>query len=610
MTKSTIEDLTASEAPHRRRTTLLAAFIARVRTVVRGSEGGLICLAVAIGSIAGLLTTALSRSAALLHKLLYGHAALSAIDQLDSPWLAVIPIVGGLVFSLGNRVVTRWRPRRPSDPIEANALQGGQMSVADSLVIGVQTLISNGFGASVGLEAGYTQLGSGFASRLGRSFNLRRADLRMMVGAGAAGAIGAAFGAPLTGAFYAFEIIIGTYTPFGLAPVVVASICGVLVARSIGLGEAFLGHLSPNVVTLSGASMTAILLLALVCAAVGVMVMRGVTLTEDLFKKSHLPPILKPAVGGVFLGGLALVTPHVLSAGHGALTDLMRAPPSMQMIALTLAMKCLASAISIGSGFRGGLFFASLYLGGLTGMLFHDVAQVVAPGIVLDASTCAVVGMAGLSVAIIGGPLTMSFLTLEATGDFTLSILILAVATLVSVIVRQTFGYSFATWRLHLRGESIRSAQDVGWIRALTVKRMMRQEFDTAFADASIGSLLKQYPLGSGRHWVVATDPFGRYAGLVSLNEAYTMTFDEQKCRGPIAGLVQCRSVVLTPEMNVREAAHMFETAEAEALAVVASPTNQRVAGLLTEAHVLRRYTEELDNIRRDLSGEVWLGER
>ncbi len=88
------------------------------------------------------------------------------------------------------------------------------------------------------------------------------------------------------------------------------------------------------------------------------------------------------------------------------------------------------------------------------------------------------------------------------------------------------------------------------------------------------------------------------------------MTFDDQKCRNPIADLVRCRSVVLTPGMNIREAAQTFERAEAEALAVVESLTNQRVIGLLTEAHVLRRYTEELDNVRRDLSGEVWLGER
>ena len=106
--------------------------------------------------------------------------------------------------------------------------------------------------------------------------------------------------------------------------------------------------------------------------------------------------------------------------------------------------------------------------------------------------------MAGMSVTVIGGPLTMSFLALASTGDFNLSILILAAATLVSVTVRRTFGYSFATWRLHLRGESIRSAQDVGWILSLTVGRMMRNDFDTAFADLPDGSFLEQHSTGSG----------------------------------------------------------------------------------------------------------------
>ena len=208
-----------------------------LRANVRARESGLIFLSVVVGIAAGLLTVALSRSAALLHGLLFGlggPGSLSALDALASPWMAMVPIGGGLALGIASRIVPRLRRRRPIDPIEANALHGGRMSILDSLLIGAQTLLSNGCGASVGLEAGYTQLGSGFASWLGRSVNLRRSDMRMMVGAGSAGAIGAAFGAPLTGAFYAFELIIGTYTPFGLAPVIAASISGVLVARALG----------------------------------------------------------------------------------------------------------------------------------------------------------------------------------------------------------------------------------------------------------------------------------------------------------------------------------------------------------------------------------------
>ena len=380
-----------------------------------------------------------------------------------------------------------------------------------------------------------------------------------------------------------------------------------LVARALGTGESFIGKLASDF-TLNGNDMAALLALALACAALGIAIMRGVTLVDDLFKKSRLPAMLQPAVGGLGIGAMALITPHILSSGHGALAILLHgATPAISVLALTLALKSLASAISIGSGYRGGLFFASLYLGGLIGKLFFAIIHLAVPSLALDGATCAIVGMACLSVTIVGGPLTMSFLALETTGDFPLSILILAATTLVSVIVRRTFGYSFATWRLHLRGESIRSAQDVGWIRALTVERMMRHDVETAFADSTIGSFLQNHPLGSA-YWVVATDPFGRYAGMIALNDAHMLSPDAEKCRAPLAELLQYKTTVLTPEMNVQEAARLFDKIESEALAVV-DLSDRRVVGLLSEAHVLRRYTEELDKVRKDLSGETWSGD-
>jgi len=124
----------------------------------------------------------------------------------------------------------RWNIPNAADPVEANALRGGNLSLRDSLVVSGQTLISNGCGASVGLEAGYTQIGAGAASLLGRWLNLRRNDLRLMVGCGAAGAIAAAFNAPLTGAFYACELIVGVYSVGSAAPILAASISAAFVA--------------------------------------------------------------------------------------------------------------------------------------------------------------------------------------------------------------------------------------------------------------------------------------------------------------------------------------------------------------------------------------------
>jgi len=580
-----------------------------LRALVRRSEYALIVLAVVAGSMAGAAVAAIVATVGFMHHVLYGaplNGHLSNVISLHSPFAALVPCAGGLVLGITGLLIRKWRPRRPVDPIEANALQGGRMSLIDSLLIVAQTIVSNGAGASVGTEAAYTQIGSGMASRIGAAFRLRRADMRTLVGCGSAGAIGAAFGAPLTGAFYAFELIVGTYTPFGLAPIIAASISGVLVARGLGLEESFLGNLFPAA-TLAKDNLLALFALAMLCSAIGIGIMRAVTFVESMFTHSRLPLVLQPAIGGLIVGGLALVTPQVLSSGHGALFQLFRETNlDLQALLIVVLLKSLASAVSIGAGFRGGLFFASLFLGGAIGKSFAGTLGLLAPLLAPDPAAFAVVGMAALAVAIVGGPLTMSFLALETTGDFPLSIMILASSTIVSVVVRRTFGYSFATWRLHLRGESIRSAHDVGWMRNLTVAKLMRTDVKTADAKMTIKAFSEEFALGS-RQWVVAVDANGSYAGMVSVADAHLSSANDEANGETITTLLRFEDRVLVPEMNIKEAADIFDEAESEALAVVNNFREKHVIGLLAEAYVLRRYTEELEKARREFTGEKWL---
>ena len=146
-------------------------------------------------------------------------------------------------------------------------------------------------------------------------------------------------------------------------------------------------------------------------------------------------------------------------------------------------LKAIASILSLGSGFRGGLFFATLFLGALGGHLFAGVIDTIWPALKLDPNVYAIIGMSALSASVIGGPLTMSFIALESTGNLWLTTAVLVAVILSTQITRELFGYSFATWRLHLRGESIRSAADIGWIRDLTVRRLMRPDVTTVNAD-------------------------------------------------------------------------------------------------------------------------------
>src|ERR1700743_782616 len=197
----------------------------RLRAFVRAHETRLVVLAALIGTIGGLWVAAMGAAVEGLHVLLFNldvGQRLSSQFRIDPLRALLVPSLGGLLLGVAFLVLARWRPAREIDPIEANALHGGPMSLLGSVIVALQTVWSSGVGASVGLEAGYTQLASGVASWLGRLFPLRRGGLRARVGGGAAAAIAGAFGAPLGGAFYAFELVIGTYSISNLAPVGVA----------------------------------------------------------------------------------------------------------------------------------------------------------------------------------------------------------------------------------------------------------------------------------------------------------------------------------------------------------------------------------------------------
>ncbi len=592
------DDTTAR--PHRHLGDIVLHAPQRLRALVRADELWLVALAAAIGALAGLGVVVMEIIAQFMHHILFdlpGDAHLSGVSEIPHLNALLVPSLGGLAFGLIGLVLARYRPGRIVDPIEANALHGGRMSLTDSLIMSGQTILSNGVGASVGMESGYAQIGGAIGSYLGRMFRVRRSDFRLLVGCGAGAAIGGAFNAPLTGAFYGFELIIGTYSIVTLAPVMVASVVAVLIEQALGVAPPPLEVIIPS--TIPTIDYLPIVGLGLLCAMTGILVMRGATLTESLFRKSGVPAWLRPTIGGLLVGSFGVVTPHVMSSGHAALPVVFGVPFALSFVALMMVMKAAATSISIGSGFRGGLFFASLFLGALVGKLYAGLLVLVTPVEVMSSTVGMVVGMSALAATVVGGPLTMAFLALETTGSLPLTAAVLASSVIAALTTRRLFGYNFATWRFHLRGEVIRSAVDIGWMRNLTVMRMMRREVRTVRADTTVSEFRREFPPGSTQR-VVAVDDEDAYAGIVLVAEAHATPLEVWR----LSEILHCRNAMLLPQMTVKEAATIFEQAESDALAVVDDLRSKRVIGLLTEQYALRRYSEELERQRRQLSGE------
>ena len=574
---------------------------------IRNNELGLSAVAALIGAVIALGVAMTRLAVAGFHHLLFGiplEEHLSGAVTIDRWRLLLVPTFGGVLYGLVAYALWRWKPRDIVDAIEANALHGGHMSLSDSLRLTGLTVLSAGVGASVGLEAAFTQLGAGTASRIGRYLHLRRGDLRTFVGCGAAAAIAAAFNAPLAGAFYAFELIIGSYTLATLVPVVLAAVFATLVSREL-FGE------QPIFVVYSHVDLfaTNYLLLAAVGFASGLLaiaVMVGVTFVEQWTKRASLPTWARPAIGGLVLGNFAWFFPQILGSGHGGIENTITNGPygvELPLLFGLIIAKIIGSAVSIGTGFRGGMFSSSLFLGALFGAAVAASLHRLMPGTTLNDAGYILAGMGSLAAGVVGAPVTMILLVLEATSDFSATLGVTLSVVISVVVVRRWFGYSFATWRFHLRGVALHSPHDIGWLHDLQVSNLMRRDFAVVPLSQPLTELCRQFPIDAHIR-VFAIDEKGGYRGYVDLADAHGARYRDGDAALVVGDVARGADRFLTPGQPIRETLDHFIASAAETLAVVDNPRDRRVQGYLSEAFALRRYYRELEAHHREELGD------
>jgi CIC family chloride channel protein len=570
----------------------------RLRRLLRESGSVLVVAAGLVGAAGGGIASFTVYAAGYLHTMLFGLAddvPLSAAAAINPVQMIAVLGMGGLVIGLLT-AFRRKRARNIVDPIEANALHGGRMSASDSAFVAAQSVLSSGFGASLGLEGGFTQAAGAVGSVVGTAMRRRRHDVRMLVAAGAAGAIAGAFGAPTAGAAYGFELILGSYTVANLAPIVVAAVAGAYASEAIfGQGyRIWLGALH----FAGGSQFLLLLLLGATCGLLAVQLMRGVTATERLIGAGGIARLYRPVLGGLMLAMLGLVTPHALGSGHGGIALVLTSPWTTAALALVLGTKIVASAVSLGSGFRGGLFSTSLFLGALTGALIASIA--VALGVLPadDTALFTLVGMASFAAAVIGTPMTMALLAVEITDSLSVISPVLIGVVVAVLTVRRVFGYSFATWRFHLRGEAILGGEDIGWERDLTARSLMRRDLPTVSADAVLDATRAQYPLGSTKY-VAVVDGNGAFLGLLDIAGIHSLS----NGNGGLKNYVVHADAIVEARATLDHILPLFEKYETETLVVVDSAQARRVEGLITEAFALRRYRQELERRQREMFG-------
>ncbi|HYM73960.1 MAG TPA: chloride channel protein, partial [Stellaceae bacterium] len=265
--------------------------------------------------------------------------------------------------------------------------------------------------------------------------------------------------------------------------------------------------------------------------------------------------------------------------------------------------KMAGSAVSIGSGFRGGMFSSSLFLGALFGTAIAAILHRLLPWAPADETVYILAGMGSVAAGVVGAPMTMILLVLEATSDFSATLGVAVAVIVAVVVVRHWFGYSFATWRFHLRGVALHSPHDIGWLHDLQVANLMRRDFAVVPVDLPVRELCRQFPIDATMR-IFAVDENGCYRGYVDLVDAHSITYREAATQRTAGDVARGGEHFLTPGQPVRETLDRFIASAAETLAVVDNPRDRRVQGYLSEAFALRRYYRELEARHREELGD------
>ncbi|MFA5956002.1 chloride channel protein [Hyphomicrobium sp.] len=575
-----------------------------LRRLLRDNTFVLVLAAACVGAVSGAVASLMIVIAETGHTFLFRLAPgerLSSATQLPFVQVLFVVTLGGVFVG-----ATYWYQSRLRhaivDPIEANALYGGRMSLKDSAFVAFQSLLSSGFGLSLGIEGGFTQAAGAIGSKVGRLLNRRRHDVRMLVGAGAAGGIAGAFAAPFAGAAYGFELIVGSYTVATLSPVVAAAVAGHLAARLL-VGHSYHIPITPDGFGGDGYVFLA-LFMGVACGLLSVGLMRGVTWVERLFRQSGIRDVFRPCFGGLLVGAMAIFVPHLLGSGHDAMAFILQNGWPLPLLCVVLVGKIIASALSLGSGFRGGLFSTSLFLGAATGAIVGNLgvdAGVVAPH---DVAIMSLVGMASFGAAVVGAPMAMALLALEVTGDLTVVQPVLLGILAATMTVRHVFGYSFSTWRFHLRGEAILGGEDVGWVRQTTARDLMRRDLNTVPITMRLADFCSRFPIGSTK-FVAVADQDAAYAGLVDIAALHA----DLPSENPDVTLEQLKPALqhsndwVMASTRFDQLVHLFEQRETERLIIVDNETSKHALGYITEAFALRRYRQELEARQREIFG-------
>jgi len=470
----------------------------------------------------------------------------------------------------------------------------------------VSSGLTIGFGGSVGAEAPIVLTGAAIGSNLAKMFRLDQKTMMLMIGCGAAGAIGGIFKAPIAGLVFTLEVLMMDLTMTSVAPLLISSVTATVLSYiatgsdpmfTVTHPEPFLLHRIPWY-----------LVLGIGCGLCSLYFTRSMNFLEQWFKE-HVRAIgAKIVMGGITLGLLVFLFPPLYGEGYSSITQLINGNPTAAIanspfeslgtstwvlvgyFLFIILLKVVASVATNGGGGVGGIFAPSLFMGAVVGFVVARILNTC--GLQVCEANFALVGMAGLMSGVMHAPLTGIFLIAELTGGYHLFMPLIIVAVVSYLFILLFEPHSLYAMRLAKKGELLTHNKDRSVLTLMTMNNVLETDLTTIHPDMKLGELVKVIA-ESHRNIFPVIETNGRLRGVLLLDEVRNIMFQPRLYdRFTVEELMTAPPAILNSDTQMEKVMEIFEDTGAWNLPVV--DADKRYLGMVSKSKIFNTYRDVL----------------
>ncbi len=476
----------------------------------------------------------------------------------------------------------------------------------------IASAVTIGFGGSVGAEAPMVLTGAAIGSTLGRKFRLDQHTLMLLVGCGAAGAIGGIFKAPIAGVTFVMEVLLIDFTMNSIIPLLITSVTATALAYLFSGDECLFRFSDYEPFTLERVPF--VIVLGVVCGLVSLYFTRGMNRLEGMFKKIKSAGV-KWAVGGAMLGVLIFFFPPLYGEGYDTITILLSGDAAETFsqslfsdyssehwaiicyLGLIVFFKIFATAATNGAGGTGGVFAPSLFVGCLTGFIVAEGFNMM--GFHIPYQNFAFAGMAGLMSAVMHAPLTGIFLIAELTGGYDLFMTLMITSTVAYITIVIFEPHSLYAMRLAQKGELLTHHKDRSVLTLMKMDNVIETDLLTVSPEMTLGELVKVISKSHRNIFPVVEHYTNKLVGIVLLDEVRNIMFQPRLYdRFTVYKLMSIPPAKITQNMPMDKVMDIFETSGAWNLPVV--DERGTYVGFVSKSKIFNIYRDLLVNFSEE----------